>query len=56
VTVEALITHLDEEPHPALLAEGYLMVDGLCIYHMKDFGITLIPAKETSAARKALSP
>ncbi|HSB53408.1 MAG TPA: hypothetical protein VLD58_03595, partial [Gemmatimonadales bacterium] len=43
VTVEAAVTEVVEAPLPALFAEGYLMVDGLCIYHMKDFGIQLIP-------------
>jgi 3-hydroxymyristoyl/3-hydroxydecanoyl-(acyl carrier protein) dehydratase len=43
VTVEAAVTEVVETPHPALLAEGYLLVDGLYIYHMKDFGIQLVP-------------
>jgi 3-hydroxymyristoyl/3-hydroxydecanoyl-(acyl carrier protein) dehydratase len=43
VTVEAAITEVVEAPSPALFAEGYLAVDGLWIYHMKDFGIQLVP-------------
>jgi acyl transferase domain-containing protein/3-hydroxymyristoyl/3-hydroxydecanoyl-(acyl carrier protein) dehydratase len=43
VTVEAAITEAVEGPSPALFAEGYLAVDGLYIYHMKDFGIQLVP-------------
>ena len=43
VTVEAAVTEVVEAPFPALFAEGYLLVDGLCIYYMKDFGIQLVP-------------
>jgi len=43
VTVEAAVTQVLESPHPALVAEGYLMVDGLYIYRMEEFGIQLIP-------------
>jgi len=43
VTVEATVTQVLESPHPALVAEGYLLVDGLYIYRMEEFGIQLIP-------------
>jgi 3-hydroxymyristoyl/3-hydroxydecanoyl-(acyl carrier protein) dehydratase len=43
VTVEAAVTEVLESPHPALVAEGYLLVDGLFIYRMEEFGIQLIP-------------
>jgi 3-hydroxymyristoyl/3-hydroxydecanoyl-(acyl carrier protein) dehydratase len=43
VTVEAAITAVIESPHPALIAEGLLMVDGLPIYRMEEFGIELVP-------------
>jgi 3-hydroxymyristoyl/3-hydroxydecanoyl-(acyl carrier protein) dehydratase/3-oxoacyl-(acyl-carrier-protein) synthase len=43
VTVEAAITEVIESPHPALIAEGLLMVDGLPIYRMEEFGIQLVP-------------
>jgi 3-hydroxymyristoyl/3-hydroxydecanoyl-(acyl carrier protein) dehydratase len=43
VTVAASITEIVDAPHPALWAEGYLMVDGLPIYRMEDFGIRLLP-------------
>jgi hypothetical protein len=43
VTVEAAVTQVLDSPHPALVAEGYLMVDGLYIYRMEEFGIQLIP-------------
>jgi 3-oxoacyl-(acyl-carrier-protein) synthase/3-hydroxymyristoyl/3-hydroxydecanoyl-(acyl carrier protein) dehydratase len=45
VTVEAAVTEVIESPHPGLVAEGYLMVDGLYIYRMEDFGVQLIPVE-----------
>ena len=44
VTVEAVVSQVTESPHPALYANGCLMVDGLTIYRMEDFGIALVPA------------
>ena len=44
VTVDAVVTEIRDEPEPAIQADGYLMVDGLYIYKMEDFGIKLIPA------------
>jgi hypothetical protein len=46
--IEAHITHVEEEPTPLLRADGYLQVDGLYIYEMKDFGLRLVPADDTS--------
>ncbi len=43
VTVEAAVTQVLDSPHPALVAEGYLMVDGLYIYRMEEFGVQLVP-------------
>jgi 3-hydroxymyristoyl/3-hydroxydecanoyl-(acyl carrier protein) dehydratase len=43
VTVEAAITEVLESPPLTLVAEGFLMVDGLPIYRMEEFGIQLIP-------------
>ncbi|TWT44743.1 Polyketide synthase PksN [Phycisphaerae bacterium RAS1] len=43
VEVEALITHIEDGPAPFVLADGFLKVDGLHIYEMKDFGIRLKP-------------
>jgi 3-hydroxymyristoyl/3-hydroxydecanoyl-(acyl carrier protein) dehydratase len=43
VTVEAMITQITDDPVPTILANGYLHVDGLCIYKMDDFGIRLVP-------------
>jgi hypothetical protein len=43
VTVEALITHAAEGPSPTLRADGLLRVDGLPIYKMNDFELTLAP-------------
>jgi 3-hydroxymyristoyl/3-hydroxydecanoyl-(acyl carrier protein) dehydratase len=42
ITVEAVVTEIKEPPVPAIRAEGYLQVDGLYIYKMADFGITLV--------------
>lgn len=44
VTVEAAITDLQPGANPTLRADGFLSVDGTCIYEMKNFGIRLIPA------------
>ncbi|CAG1773169.1 partial 3-hydroxydecanoyl-[acyl-carrier-protein] dehydratase, partial [uncultured bacterium] len=46
VTVEASVTEIVEAPHPTMWAEGYLMVDGLPIYRMEDFGIRLLPEND----------
>jgi hypothetical protein len=43
VTVEASVTEVIESPHPALIAEGFLVVDGLPIYRIEEFGIELVP-------------
>ncbi len=43
VTVEAAITKIQDEPVPAIQADGFLKVDGLPIYKMENFGIKLIP-------------
>jgi PfaB family protein len=43
VTVEAMITRITENATPAIMANGYLHVDGLCIYKMDNFGIRLVP-------------
>ncbi len=45
VTVEAVITEISEPPAPKIVAQGYLQVDGLFIYHMADFGIALVPER-----------
>jgi 3-hydroxymyristoyl/3-hydroxydecanoyl-(acyl carrier protein) dehydratase len=45
VTVEASVTEVIESPHPALIAEGFLVVDGLPIYRMEEYGIELVPYK-----------
>ena len=41
VIVEAVITRIDAAPDPLILADGFLSVDGLTIYEMKQFGIRL---------------
>ena len=43
VTVSAQITDIGELPVPMIHADGFLRVDNLCIYEMKDFGIKLVP-------------
>jgi 3-hydroxymyristoyl/3-hydroxydecanoyl-(acyl carrier protein) dehydratase len=42
ITVEAVVTEVEEHPAPTIRAEGYLQVDGLYIYKMEDFGINLV--------------
>jgi PfaB family protein len=46
VTVEADITNITDNPDPCILADGFLKVDGLYIYQMKNFGIKLVPVKK----------
>jgi len=43
IEVEAVVTEIEEGPVPLILANGFLKVDGLYIYEMKDFGFRLIP-------------
>jgi 3-hydroxymyristoyl/3-hydroxydecanoyl-(acyl carrier protein) dehydratase len=44
ITVEAVITRIEDKPEPLLTADGLLRVDGLAIYQMENFGIRLIRA------------
>ncbi len=48
VTVEAVITAIEDGPEPALWADGYLKVDGLCIYKMQNFGLRLVDRRSFS--------
>ncbi len=41
VEVEAVITRIDDGPRPLLVADGFLRVDGIYIYEMKNFGLRL---------------
>jgi 3-hydroxymyristoyl/3-hydroxydecanoyl-(acyl carrier protein) dehydratase len=43
VEVEAVITSVQDVPCPGITADGFLKVDGLYIYEMKNFGFSLIP-------------
>ncbi len=43
IEVEADIIRVEEEPFPAVFADGFLKVDGLFIYEMKNFGIRMVP-------------
>jgi 3-hydroxymyristoyl/3-hydroxydecanoyl-(acyl carrier protein) dehydratase len=42
IVIEACVTAIGEDP-PEIRADGYLFVDGLCIYQMENFGIRLLP-------------
>jgi len=42
VEVEAVITERRNRPTPAIVADGYLKCDGLCIYKMQNFGLCLM--------------
>ena len=48
VEVDADIITVEEGPCPAIFANGFLKVDGLFIYEMKNFGIRLIPTGKES--------
>ncbi len=43
ISVEAIITNVEHDPVPFILADGWLSVDGRTIYQMKHFGLRLIP-------------
>ena len=43
VTVDAVITRIKEGDAPTIMADGWLHVDGLCIYKMNNFGVRLVP-------------
>jgi 3-hydroxymyristoyl/3-hydroxydecanoyl-(acyl carrier protein) dehydratase len=42
VKVEAVVTHIQDAPIPQIRADGFLSVDGLCIYEIKGLGIQLL--------------
>lgn len=42
IEVEAVITSIQDVPFPGITADGFLKVDGLYIYEMKNFGFSLI--------------
>jgi 3-hydroxymyristoyl/3-hydroxydecanoyl-(acyl carrier protein) dehydratase len=42
VVVEAVITACEEQPAPTIRADGLLAVDGVIIYEMKDFALSLV--------------
>lgn len=41
IVVDAVITRVKEQTAPVIMAEGLLMVDGLCIYKLEGFGLRL---------------
>lgn len=43
VEVQAILTNCEEGPSPLILADGFLSVDEIVIYEMKDFGLRLVP-------------
>ena len=45
VEVEAVVTERRHLPHPLIKADGYLKCDGLYIYKMQNFGLSLLPRK-----------
>ncbi|CAN2045330.1 3-hydroxyacyl-(acyl-carrier protein) dehydratase / trans-2-decenoyl-(acyl-carrier protein) isomerase [Candidatus Magnetomoraceae bacterium gMMP-1] len=42
IEVEAVITDIQENPYPLIKADGFLKVDGLFIYEMKNFGLRML--------------
>jgi hypothetical protein len=42
VTVDAVITAIEEGPEPVITADGCLQVDGIDIYKMEGFGLRLV--------------
>ncbi len=46
VTIEAAIKQVEENPHPTVIATGWISVDGLYIYKMDNFGLRLVPRSQ----------
>jgi len=44
IEVEADVIRLDDAPHPQIIANGLLKVDGIYIYQMENFGFQLVPS------------
>ena len=44
-TVDASLTEVRPGPEPVLKADGFVRVDGLPIYEMRDFGLRLVPRR-----------
>jgi len=47
VAVEASVTHIQDGSTPGIRADGYLRVDGLCIYEIKGLGIRILKSEES---------
>jgi len=43
IEIEACITEVQHAPVPIIMADGFLKVDGLYIYDMRNFGFRLVP-------------
>ncbi len=43
VQVEAVIKEMSDQPTPTIRADGFLKVDGVYIYEMQDFALSLVP-------------
>ena len=46
IEVDADIIAVEENPVPTVYANGFLKVDGLFIYEMKNFGLRLVPVEK----------
>ena len=42
VTVDAVITRIEDGDEPLIMADGWLHVDGICIYKMVGYGLRLV--------------
>ena len=42
IEVDLVVTEVQEEPTPALIGHGFLSVDGIPIYEVRDFGVRLV--------------
>ena len=51
VQVQAVVTRVQEEPVKTIWASGFLIVDGVPIYEMIEFGISLVPGDGTQARK-----
>jgi len=42
ITVDAVITRIEDGEAPLIMADGWLHVDGICIYKMVGYGVRLV--------------
>ena len=52
VDVEVVVTEIQDGPAPTVAGSGFLKVDGIPIYEMKNVGVRLVARRESSASHR----